>query len=182
MKIYEQSISGVFIIEPEPFVDDRGIFRRHFCEKEFTMAGITPEIQQCNVSENLNAYTLRGFHYQLPPHAESKTLTCFRGKMYDIVVDLRVESPTYLKWIGIELTSDNRKSLHVPAGCANAFLTLEDDTLIYYFCSRSYKPELELGIRYNDPSFKFIWPAEPKFISTKDMNHPDYKPSDTKAK
>ncbi len=176
MKFYEQKISGVFLIEPELFLDDRGVFRRHFCQKEFQAQGIVTDICQCNVSENKYAYTLRGFHYQLPPYGEGKTLSCFSGMIYDVVVDLRPESSTYLEWIAVELSAQNRKSVHVPPGCANAFLTLEDHCVIQYYCSEFYHPPAERGIRYNDPLFKFEWPAQPQVISSKDANHADFVP------
>ena len=174
MKFKELDIAGVYIIEPEPFIDDRGAFRRHFCQKEFLEHGIVNNMEQSNVSENNFAKTLRGFHYQLDPHAEGKTLSCLKGKIYDVVVDLRPESSTYMKWISVELDEENRKSIHIAPGCANAFLTLEDNCLIHYYCSKSYNPEYERGIRFNDPAFNFDWPFEPEIISDKDLNHPDY--------
>lgn len=177
MKFHQQKLPGVYVIEPEPFQDERGVFRRHFCEKEFKAHGITADVRQCNVSENIYAYTLRGFHYQLDPWAEGKTLSCFAGAVYDIVVDLRPESPTYLQWISVELNPDNRRSIHVPPGCANAFLTLSDRTVIQYYCSQVYQAPSERGIRYNDPLFKFVWPAELRVISEKDARHPDFIPS-----
>ncbi len=175
MEFFEQQLNGVFIIEPEPFVDDRGVFRRHFCEQEFKEHKITSSVKQTNVSENKCKFTLRGFHYQLPPYGEGKTLSCLKGAIYDVVVDLRSESPTYMKWIAVELNDQNRKSLHVPPGCANAFLTLQDASLIHYYCSEVYTPQAERGIRYNDPVFHFAWPTEPLVISEKDLNQPDYK-------
>ena len=175
MIFVEQKIPGVFVIEPQPIVDERGIFRRHFCAEEFRMNHIASEIKQCNVSENRYRYTLRGFHYQLDPYGEGKTFSCFRGAIYDIVVDLRPASPSYLSWISLELI-DNKKSIHVPSGCANAFLTLEEDTIIHYYCSEFYNPSAERGIRYNDPLFKFEWPSEPRVISDKDGTHPDFVP------
>ena len=182
MKFYEQKIPGVFLIEPEPFIDERGVFRRHFCQKEFQAHGIAADIRQCNVSENKYMYTLRGFHYQLPPLGEGKTLSCFSGSIYDVVADLRPGSSTYLKWIAVELSAQNRKSVHVPPGCANAFLTLENDCVIQYYCSEFYHPQAERGIRYNDPLFKFAWPSEPKVISPKDAGHPDFVPSEIPVK
>ncbi|MBN2638851.1 MAG: dTDP-4-dehydrorhamnose 3,5-epimerase family protein [Bacteroidales bacterium] len=176
MKFFEQKLKDVFLIESEPFIDHRGAFRRHFCQQEFADHEINNKVMQANVSENNFAYTLRGFHYQLPPHGEGKTLSCLYGKIYDIVVDLRPDSPTYLEWLSFELSGTNRRSIHVPTGCANAFLTLEDNSIIQYYCSESYHPKSERGIKYNDPLFNFKWPAEPKFISEKDNNHPDYKP------
>lgn len=176
MKFFEQDVSGVFIIEPESFIDERGIFRRHFCEKEFNAHNLVTTIKQCNVSENKYKYTLRGFHYQIAPYGEAKTLSCFKGSIFDVVIDLRPDSPTYLKWISVELNNDNKRSIHVPSGCANAFLTLEDDCLIHYYCSESYKSDAERGIRYNDPLFAIKWPAEPRIISQKDQSHPNFVP------
>lgn len=176
MKFSAQQIPGVFIIEPEPFVDDRGVFRRHFCQREFDAHGISSRVTQSNVSENKYKYTLRGFHYQVPPHGEGKTLSCLAGKIYDIIVDLRADSPTYLKWQSFELDTENRRSIHIPPGCANAFLTMQDSSLIHYYCSEFYFGPSERGIRYNDPLFKFIWPYTPQFMSDKDRNHPDFIP------
>ena len=177
MKFFEQSIAGVFVIEPEPFVDERGMFRRHFAQEEFAAHGIVTDVKHCNVSENKFKHTLRGFHYQLAPYGEGKTLSCLKGSIYDIVVDLRPESATYLKWFGVELNEDNRQSVHIPPGCANAFLTLQDNCLIHYYCSEAYHGESERGIRYNDPLFNFNWPTEPVIISDKDRNHPDFQPT-----
>lgn len=176
MKFFEQKLAGVFIIEPEPFVDERGVFRRHFCEKEFANYGIAIDVKQCNVSENKYAHTLRGFHYQLDPHGEGKTLSCLVGKIYDVVVDLRPSSKTYLQWQAFELNSENRRAVHIPPGCANAFLTLEPNCVIHYYCSQFYYGPSERGIRFNDELFKFEWPVLPQVISDKDKNHPDYVP------
>ena len=174
MKFIEQKIKGVFLIEPQPYKDERGIFRRHFCAKEFSDNGLADIVKQANVSENNFAYTLRGFHYQVAPYGEGKTLSCLKGSIYDIIVDLRKESETYLEWISFNLDEKNRNSSHIPPGCANAFLTLEDNCLIQYYCSKEYVSEAESGIRYNDPNFNFIWPFEPKIISDKDNSHPDF--------
>ena len=179
MNFIEQKIKGVFLIEPSSFVDDRGIFRRHFCFNEFSQNGITDKVKQANVSENNFAYTLRGFHYQQYPHGEGKTLSCLKGSIYDIIVDLRKESETYLQWISFDLDANNRNSIHIPPGCANAFLTLEDNCLIQYYCSNQYAPDFERGIRYNDKNFNFKWPVEPKIISEKDNNHPDFDPDNS---
>lgn len=176
MKFHEQKLPGVFLIEPEPFKDDRGVFRRHFCKKEFEARGLDSRVSQANVSENLFKHTLRGFHYQLFPHGEDKTISCLKGSLYDIVVDLRVDSPTYLKWIHVDITAENRMAIHVPKGCANAFFTMEDNTLAQYYVSEFYHPQSEAGIRYNDPTFKFEWPTKPAHISKKDETHPDFNP------
>jgi dTDP-4-dehydrorhamnose 3,5-epimerase len=176
MKFTEQRISGMFLIQPTPFEDERGMFRRHFCSREFSERGIAANVQQANVSENRHSLTLRGFHYQLAPHSEGKTLSCLRGGIYDIVVDLRKNSPTYLSWVAVELNEVNRNSVHVPPGCANAFLTLQDNSLIQYYCSEAYAPTHERGIRFDDPLFSFTWPATPAVISDKDRAHPDFRP------
>jgi dTDP-4-dehydrorhamnose 3,5-epimerase len=176
MKFVEQSIPGVFCVRPEPFVDQRGLFRRHFCQREFSEHGIPIDVRQCNISENNFRHTLRGFHYQKPPHLEGKFLSCIRGSIYDIVVDLRPDSSSYLRWLPFELTEENRLSLYVPPGCANAYLTLQDNTWILYCHSEFYTPGAEGGIRYNDPFFKFEWPAKPAVISDKDANYPFFVP------
>ena len=175
MIFVEQKIKGVWIINPTPFEDGRGLFRRHFCNEEFLKNDIEINISQSNVSENKYKKTLRGFHYQLAPNQEAKTLSCFKGSIFDIVVDLREDNPTYKKWISAELTEKNRSMIHVPKGCANAFMTLDDNSIIHYYCSNPYAPESEKGIRYNDPSFDFKWPYEPQIISQKDLSHPDYQ-------
>jgi dTDP-4-dehydrorhamnose 3,5-epimerase len=163
------------LIEPNPFEDERGSFRRHFCEKEFSENGIESFIRQANVSENKSKFTLRGFHYQIGASAEGKTLSCISGSIYDIIVDVREDSPTFKKWMYFKINSKNKQSIHIPPGCANAFFTLEENCIIHYYCSQSYNSEAERGIRYNDPLFNFIWPSEPKVISKKDKNHPDFK-------
>lgn len=170
----ELSIKGAFLITPEPFADDRGMFRRHFCSKEFAEAGITIDVEQCNVSENYKAGTLRGFHYQLRPYGEGKSLSCLVGEIYDIIVDMRPESPTYMKWVSVTLNGKNRKMIHIPPGCANAFLTMQDDCIIHYYCSHAYTPDAERGVRWDDPAFGFEWPIQPAVISDKDKNHPDH--------
>ena len=174
MKFSEQKLERVYLIEPEPHKDERGMLRRHFCQHEFAEYSLMNEIKQTNVSENRKKHTLRGFHFQLPPHGENKVISCIKGSIYDIVFDLREESKTYLQWQPFELTEESRLSLYVPIGCANAYLTLQDSSWILYYHSEFYAPGSEGGIRYNDPLFKFHWPAEPKVISDKDLNIPDF--------
>lgn len=176
MKFYEQDLPGVWLIEPEPFVDNRGALRRHFCQKEFEAHGLETQIRQTNLSENHHKHTLRGFHYQEKPFEESKTLSCMQGGIYDIVVDLRPDSKTFLKWQSFEITAKNQLSLHVPFGCANAYLSLEDNTTIHYYMSEFYAPGSYRGFRYNDPLFQFEWPTEPAVISEKDLAYPDFDP------
>ena len=175
MKFEQLKIQGAFFIHAEPFEDERGIFRRNFCEKEFTKNGIVSCVTQANISENKYKHTLRGFHYQVSPYGEGKTMTIFRGHIYDIIVDLRKDSDTYLKWISFELTPEMRTSFHVPPGCANAFLTMKDDTIVHYYCSYPYTEKAERGIRYSDPLFNFRWPVnKPKHISDKDASWSDF--------
>ena len=171
----ELKIKGAFLIHGEPFIDERGYFRRNFCENEFIKHGIVTSISQANISENNYKYTLRGFHYQLPPNGENKTMTILKGRIYDIIVDLREDSNTYLQWVSFELTPDMRTSFHVPSGCSNAFLTMKDDTMVHYYSSHPYTPSSEKGIRYNDPLFNFDWPiAKPEHISDKDASWPSF--------
>ena len=177
MKFTETPIKGVFTIELEKRGDDRGFFARLFCEREFQQHGLNPRIVQGNNSVSRYRGTLRGIHYQLAPKAEDKTFRCVRGSLFDVVIDLRPESPTFLKHFATELTAENRTMIHVPQGCANSFLTLEDNTEIFYLASEFYSPEHERGIRYNDPKLGIQWPMEPVVISDKDRNHPDFNPA-----
>lgn len=176
MKFYKQKINGVFLIEPEPFKDRRGVYRRHFCQKEFSDHSISFEVKQTNIVENKHRYTIRGFHYQKPPFSEGKILSCFKGTAYDIVLDIDPQSSTYLQWQGFNLNENNRESLFIPPNCTHAILTLQDDTIIFYYSSEFYTPKSEGGIRYNDPFFNFKWPHQPKIISDKDKNHPNFIP------
>ena len=174
MKFVELALPGVWILEPEMVVDDRGVFRRTFCAKEFANHGLATTAVQGNVSENPHAGTLRGFHYQVPPHQEAKTLLCVTGSLYDIVVDLRPGSPTFLQWVSLELSAVNRRSLHVPAGCANAWLTTAADTTVHYYMSAAYEANADRGLRFDDPYFRFTWPSAPVKISAKDAAFPDF--------
>ncbi len=172
MRPQATEIPGVFWIEPVFFEDDRGRFRRSFCDATLTAIGIDFPVRQCNLSENLFAGTLRGFHWQ--EGNESKLLTCVAGVIHDIVVDLRENSPSFGKWLSFEMSAKNGLSLRVPPGCANAWITLQDNTSIHYWHSDIYRPEAERGMRYNDPAFAFVWPMEPKVISQKDLSHPNF--------
>jgi len=173
MKFVEQKLKGVFIIEPEPHRDQRGLLRRHFCQREFGENSLMTDIKQCNVSENGKKYTLRGFHFQYPPFGENKVISCVMGRIHNIVVDVRKDSATYLEWESFQLSQENRLSLYVPIGCANAYLTLEDNTWILYYHSEFFTLGAEGRIRYNDPMFKFDWPENPAVISDKDKNIPN---------
>jgi dTDP-4-dehydrorhamnose 3,5-epimerase len=177
MKFHEQELKGVWLIEPEPYVDDRGALRRHYCAREFEDHGIDMRIAQTNISENLKKYTLRGFHYQIQPYEEAKTISCMKGALFDIIIDLRKNSETFLKWISVEVDDSKGIAIHLPAGCANAYMTMTDNTWIHYYHSESYAPESYRGFRYNDPLLKFVWPCEPVLISEKDSKLPDFNPN-----
>ena len=173
MRFKEQSIPGVRLIEAEPFKDDRGQFSRHFCQREYTKAGLETRIAQTNISQNWHKHTLRGFHYQVKPYEENKTIICMTGAIYDIIADLRPQSPTFLKWQSFNLKAGSLISLYIPAGCANAYLTLEDNTTVLYYMFEFYTAEAYRGFRYNDPAFDFKWPAKPAIISEKDRSYAD---------
>lgn len=177
MKFFELGLPGVWRIEPDTYSDERGVFFRHFCAQEFAAHGLVAAAIQGNISVNPHSGTLRGFHYQEPPFEEAKTLSCITGAIYDIVVDLRQQSPTFMKWIAVDLSAQERQSLYVPSGCANAWMTTAPDTIVHYYMSEQYSPQAYRGFRYNDPSFGFSWPAEPKVISEKDRHLPDFDPS-----
>lgn len=176
MKFQELGLQGAWLIDATPFGDDRGVFRRHFCADEFAEHGLASVVRQANVSENPISGTLRGFHYQEGEHAEAKTMSCITGAIYDIIVDLRPDSTTFMRWVSAEISSSNRRSIHIPVGCANAFLTTAPNTVVHYYVSQRYHPSAERGIRYDDPAFGFQWPAAPNAISDKDRNHPDFEP------
>ena len=177
MKLLRHSISGLYTIIPDLHKDERGVFRRTFCKDELSKHGIQFEVEQGNVSENYKKYTLRGFHYQDKPTKESKIITCITGSLYDVVIDLRVDSETFKEWVAIEISSEKCDSIHVPAGCANAFLTMSDQTVVHYYMGDFFNPDTYKGIRYNDPAFKVEWPCEPEIISDRDLNFPDYQES-----
>jgi dTDP-4-dehydrorhamnose 3,5-epimerase len=175
MIFHETGLPGVFEIHLELKCDDRGFFARSWCQKEFESHGLNPKVVQCNVSLNSKKGTLRGIHYQNPPHSEAKVVRCTKGAIYDVVVDLRPQSPTFRKWVGVFLTAKNRYMLYVPEGCGHGFLTLEDETEIFYQMSESYHPELARGVRWNDPAFQIEWPTQPTVISDRDRTFSDFE-------
>lgn len=175
MKFLKQSIKGVYLIKPNIYKDQRGLFRRHFCETEFYKHKLEKKVKQANVSINYKKGTLRGFHYQKKPFQEDKTMSCLKGEIYDIILDLRKKSKTYGKWLSFRLSEKNKYSVHIPKGCANAFLTLKNNTIVHYYCSELYNPRYEGLINYRDPIFKFKWPIKIKSISKKDKFSPFLK-------
>ena len=167
-------MAGVREIQIEPHVDDRGFFARTWCQKEFEEQGLNPRISQCSVSFNQKKGTLRGLHYQGAPYPEAKLVRCTQGSLYEVVVDIRPQSPTFKQWIKLDLDAQKRNMVYVPEGCAHGFLTLEDATEVLYQISEFYHPELSRGVRWNDPAFKIEWPAEVKVISDRDRAYPDF--------
>ena len=174
MTFIELDLPDVFLIEPTVHTDERGSFRRHFCIEEFAAHGLTPTVVQGNISENLNRCTLRGFHYQTGSSAEAKTLSCLTGGLYAITLDLRRDSPAFMRWESTRLSAENRRSLYVPPGCASGWLTLAPRSIVHYYMSQAFAPDSARGIRYNDPTFDFQWPLEPRWISKRDQSFPDF--------
>ena len=169
MIIEQTKINGAYVVKKKAFTDERGTFSRVFCKKELERAGLDGNISQANLSTNLKKGTLRGLHSQKKAFAEDKLVMCMRGAIFDVCVDVRENSPTYLQWIGEILSEDNEVSLYIPKGCAHGYLTLTDDTQVLYFVSQFYAPQSEIGYRYDDPKFGIDWPlSSPYIISDKD--------------
>lgn len=167
-------IPGVVVIEPEPFEDDRGLFARTWCQREFAQHGLNPRLVQCSLSFNRRRGTLRGMHYQAPPHAEAKLIRCSRGGIWDVALDLRRDSSTFGQHTGIELTAENRLMLYVPEGCAHGFQTLVDDTEVVYQMSEFYEPAAAGGVRFDDPAFGIPWPIPDPVILDRDRKYADF--------
>ena len=174
MKFHNTELEGAYIIELEKLEDSRGFFARTFCQKELEDHGLAPTVAQANVSFNAKAGTLRGMHYQLAPYEETKLIRCTRGALYDVIIDLRPDSATYKRSIGVELTVKNYKMLYVPANFAHGFITLEDNTEAIYFVSEFYTPGSERGLRWDDHQFNIKWPRSIDVISEKDASWPDF--------
>ena len=168
----ETPLKDAYIIELERIEDERGFFARSWCAGEFEKHGLNPNLVQCNVSFNKKKGTLRGMHYQAAPHEEAKFVRCTKGALYDVIIDLRPDSPTFKHWFGVELTAENRKSFYIPEGFAHGFQTLEDDTEVFYQMSECYDPESARGVRYDDPAFGIAWPSSHITVSPKDNSYP----------
>jgi dTDP-4-dehydrorhamnose 3,5-epimerase len=175
MIFLETKLAGVVEIEMELHRDERGSFARSWCEREFQEHGLNPRVVQCNISVNDRKGTLRGVHYQAAPDQEAKLVRCTKGSLYDVAVDLRPRSATFMQWVGTELTATNRRALFIPEGCAHGFLTLEDETEAFYQMSEFYHPEAARGVRWNDPAFGIVWPGTVEVISERDRSLPDFK-------
>lgn len=173
MTFDELPVAGAYRIGLEPHADERGFFARTFCAREFAERGLVECFVQANLSHNPHRGTLRGLHFQRSPHAEAKLVRCTRGALFDVVVDLRPDSPTYGRWAGVELSADNRRALYVPEGCAHGFQTLSDDTEAFYLVSAFYVPDAEGGLCWDDPRLAIDWPVRPPpLISPKDAAWP----------
>jgi dTDP-4-dehydrorhamnose 3,5-epimerase len=174
--ITETKLPLCFIIEPERFEDERGFFGRAWSESEFASHGSKVHFIEGNISFNRKKHTLRGMHYQSPPHEQGKLVRCTRGAIYDVALDLRRDSPTYKQWVGVELSQDNRRMLFVPGGFAHGFQTLLDDSEVFYEVTNKYAPESSYGVRWNDPAFNIEWPqASERIIIPRDRDYPDFK-------
>jgi dTDP-4-dehydrorhamnose 3,5-epimerase len=170
------TLPGVYLIDIEPIADERGFFARSWCREEFAVHGLDPQLEQCNISFNRRKGTLRGMHYQAAPYGEAKLVRCTRGAIYDVAVDLRPDSPTYLRHYGVELSGKNRRALFIPEGIAHGFQTLTVDSEVFYQMSRAYVPGAGRGVRWDDPAFAIAWPDDERIISERDQIWPDYTP------
>jgi dTDP-4-dehydrorhamnose 3,5-epimerase len=168
MKFRETKLRGAYVIELEKLQDDRGYFARAWCQQEFLKNGLDVDLVQCNVSQNPRKGTLRGMHYQDPPHAETKLVRCTRGAVYDVIVDLRPDSETFLQWIAEDLTADNGKIMYIPKGFAHGFQTLEENSMVFYQVSEFYARDYCRGVRWDDPRLNIAWPHDVAVISTQD--------------
>lgn len=174
MRFVATPIPDCWMIEPEEQSDERGFFARVFCSEEFARRGLNPKLAQCSISFNKSRGTLRGMHWQEKPHEEAKLVRCTQGAVFDVALDLRRTSPSYLKWHGVELTADNRRMLYAPEGCAHGFLTLADSTEVHYHISEFHRPECARGVRFDDPAFRVTWPEPVRVISARDRGYPDF--------
>jgi dTDP-4-dehydrorhamnose 3,5-epimerase len=172
MILTETTLRDVFVVEPEPVEDERGFFARVFGATEFEERGLVAAVAECSISYNRTRSTLRGLHYQRAPHQEAKLVRCIRGAVHDVALDLRPDSPTYLRWEAVELSAANRLALYVPPGCAHGYLTLEDGCELLYQISERYEPGSATGVRWNDPAIGVDWPADPVVISERDASFP----------
>ena len=174
-------LGGAYVLELEPHADQRGFFARSFCRKELAEHGIDFSIAQCNISHNARRGTLRGMHFQAAPAAEAKLVRCTAGAIWDVIVDLRADSPTHLRWFAEELSAGNRRTLYVPVGFAHGFESLTDDAEVLYLMSEFFSPEHARGARWDDPAFGIRWPMAPTAMSEKDRGYPHWNQSSAQA-
>lgn len=174
MVITETELKGAFVIELEPFEDVRGFFARAWSDRELEAAGLNPHFVESNISFNEKKGTLRGMHYQLPPYDQGKLVRCTRGSIYDVIIDLRPDSPTFKQWLAKELSADNHVILYVPGEFAHGYQTLEDSTEVSYQTTAYYAPEHGRGVRWNDPAFNITWPVDNLVMIDRDRDYPDF--------
>jgi dTDP-4-dehydrorhamnose 3,5-epimerase len=170
----ETPLKGAYVIDPERLEDERGFFARTWCQREFEKHGLDTAVAQCSISFNKKMGTLRGMHYQIAPHAEQKLVRCTAGIIYDVIVDLCPKSRTFRQWFATELSVDNRRMLYIPEGFAHGFLTLTDNTEVYYQISEYHVPDSSRGVRWNDPAFAISWPEQPRIVSQRDSAYADF--------
>ena len=176
MKFLRTRLEGACVIELDRLEDERGFFARSFCRDEFAAHGLKASFVQCNISFNARRGTLRGLHYQASPYEEAKLVRCTRGAIFDVIVDIRKRSDTYRRWIGMELTAENRRMLYVPEGFAHGFQTLEDASEGFYQMSDMFRPEASCGVRWNDPALGIDWPLPDPTVSARDSGYLDFIP------
>lgn len=176
MKFIEAELPGAFLIECEPYLDERGMFARYFCQREFEAHGLKAEIVQCNFSQNKKKGTIRGMHFQHPPFAEVKIVRCLKGRIYDVIIDIRPDSPAFLKWQAFELSAQEKNMVYIPEGFAHGYQSLTAGCEVLYMVTQFYAPDHERGIRWNDPMIGIKWPlVYAPIVSPKDATHPDYQ-------
>jgi dTDP-4-dehydrorhamnose 3,5-epimerase len=166
---------GAVVVEPERRADARGFFARSYCAREFEAHGLDPRVAQCNISFNPRRGTVRGMHFQRPPHAEAKLVRCTAGALWDVALDLRRQSPTFCRHFAVELSAENRKMLYLPEGFAHGYQTLADDTEVFYQVSAAYAPDHAGGVRWDDPAFDITWPLPVTMIAERDRTYPDFR-------
>lgn len=174
MRFLETELDGAWLVEVEPIFDHRGFFSRTFCRREFAARGLETDFVQHSQSYSTACGTLRGMHYQSPPHGEVKIVDCIKGAIWDVIIDIRPKSPTFGQWRSFELTAENRRQLYIPAGLAHGFETLSSDTEVRYLISSYYEPSAASGLRHDDPAFAIPWPLPVAVISPKDQIWPDF--------
>lgn len=174
----ETKLKGAYLIELAKIEDERGFFARSWCRHEFNTHGLDSRLVQCNISFSQQQGTVRGMHYQLPPYAETKLVRCTQGAIYDVIIDLRPDSASFLQWIGVELTAANHLMLYAPAGFAHGFQTLVDNSEVFYQMSEFYAPDAGRGVRWNDPLFKLTWPQAVTVISARDQQYANCTPDE----
>jgi len=175
MNFIETPLKGAFVVESVRHEDERGFFARSWCKNEFKSFGLNVDLLQCSISFNKKKNTLRGMHYQIKPYEETKLVRCTMGAIYDVIIDLRLTSSTFKKWHAVELSAINHKMLYIPVGFAHGYLTLKDNSEVFYQISEFYHPECSNGLRWNDPVFGIKWPKSKKVISVRDSEYPDFK-------